>query len=225
MPLRKSQKGERAAKSAEMWISPDPARQFASPYAYSMNPVNGADADGMWFGDKTVSGRGSCVDGPSQIIYTWQGEANSPQRFAFDRGFALLYNNDGAVNQARELAAWANKYKMEGAFQFTANSSSGSYTNNEPTGVDPRVAPGSSMPRAWLHIHPPGSVEGLSGSAATGDGYWAAYYPVYAVTSTSGRVWYTDNKLIRYGRQVELPRLNIPSSANPGYFPKFVSPR
>jgi RHS repeat-associated protein len=29
-----------------MWISPDPARQFASPYAYSPNPVNSFDPDG-----------------------------------------------------------------------------------------------------------------------------------------------------------------------------------
>jgi hypothetical protein len=40
------QNGERAAKSAEMWISPDPARQFASPYSYSPNPVNSVDPDG-----------------------------------------------------------------------------------------------------------------------------------------------------------------------------------
>lgn len=29
-----------------MWMSPDPARQFASPYAYSPNPVNSVDPDG-----------------------------------------------------------------------------------------------------------------------------------------------------------------------------------
>lgn len=29
-----------------LWISPDPARQFASPYAYSSNPVNTVDPDG-----------------------------------------------------------------------------------------------------------------------------------------------------------------------------------
>lgn len=33
-----------------MWISPDPHRQFASPYAYGSNPVNGVDPNGKDFG-------------------------------------------------------------------------------------------------------------------------------------------------------------------------------
>jgi RHS repeat-associated protein len=35
-----------------MWISVDPARQFASPYLYAgngMNPIIGSDSDGNWF--------------------------------------------------------------------------------------------------------------------------------------------------------------------------------
>ncbi len=35
-------------QSAEMWISPDPARQFSSPYAYSPDPINGTDPDGNY---------------------------------------------------------------------------------------------------------------------------------------------------------------------------------
>ena len=44
-------------RSVEVWISPDPARQFASPYAYGPgNPVNGSDPDGaVW---KTISRTG-----------------------------------------------------------------------------------------------------------------------------------------------------------------------
>lgn len=33
-----------------LWISPDPARQFATPYAYGSSPVNGIDRDGRVFG-------------------------------------------------------------------------------------------------------------------------------------------------------------------------------
>ncbi len=47
------QKGEGAAKSADLWISPDPARQYHSPYSYGPNPVNGVDPDGsVW---KTIN--------------------------------------------------------------------------------------------------------------------------------------------------------------------------
>jgi hypothetical protein len=34
--------------SVEVWISPDPMRQFASPYVYSPNPVNSIDPDGRF---------------------------------------------------------------------------------------------------------------------------------------------------------------------------------
>jgi len=33
----------------DIWISPDAARQFHSPYAYSSNPINGTDPDGNLF--------------------------------------------------------------------------------------------------------------------------------------------------------------------------------
>ncbi len=33
-----------------MWMSPDPAGQFANPYTYGGDPVNGNDYKGLWFG-------------------------------------------------------------------------------------------------------------------------------------------------------------------------------
>ena len=45
-------------RSAEMWISPDPARQFHSPYSYGSNPVNGIDPDGKWLGWLNQGDRG-----------------------------------------------------------------------------------------------------------------------------------------------------------------------
>jgi len=35
-------------RSVEVWISPDPVGQFASPYAYSSDPINSIDPDGMF---------------------------------------------------------------------------------------------------------------------------------------------------------------------------------
>jgi hypothetical protein len=179
----------------------------------------------MWFGDAPGTAGGVCADDASQFVSDWQGEINSPDHFAFNRGFDLLFNNRSALTQAVQLAAWSNSAGLEAGFQFSQTEVFPGYTNNEPSTVDPRVAPGPSVPRAWLHIHPPGSAEGLSGGRASGDGYWTGLYPVYALTSKSGKLWYSDRQLMKFERQVELPRLNVPSRANPGFFPKFVSPR
>jgi RHS repeat-associated protein len=45
-----------------LWISPDPMRQFASPYAYSPDPINSVDPDGMYSGDAPGVLGGSCDD-------------------------------------------------------------------------------------------------------------------------------------------------------------------
>lgn len=56
-------------RSAEVWISPDPARQFHSPYAYSPNPINSLDPDGnvavfaQWSWTNVQVGGGSAATG------------------------------------------------------------------------------------------------------------------------------------------------------------------
>ena len=47
-----------------MWISPDPARQYNSPYAFGYAPNMGVDADGRWFGvDDIIVGAVGAVGG------------------------------------------------------------------------------------------------------------------------------------------------------------------
>ncbi|HKM33425.1 MAG TPA: RHS repeat-associated core domain-containing protein, partial [Lachnospiraceae bacterium] len=46
-----------------MWLSPDPAAQFANPYTYGGDPINGKDYNGLWFGidDAIAAGVGAVV--------------------------------------------------------------------------------------------------------------------------------------------------------------------
>jgi hypothetical protein len=48
-----------------MWISPDPARQFASPYSYGPNPINSVDLDGKETLQLGVSGNAGALAGGS----------------------------------------------------------------------------------------------------------------------------------------------------------------
>ena len=61
-----------------MWISVDPARQFASPYLYAgngLNPVNGVDGDGNFYMDEN----GRTNEGYDYVIPDFQGDVTAAE--------------------------------------------------------------------------------------------------------------------------------------------------
>jgi len=204
-------------RSVEVWISPDPMRQFASPYAYSPNPINSVDPDGNYFSDAS-----SCADGASNLIDYRQGSIGGPSNLAFDRGFERLYNNASALSSTQQIAAWTAESGLEAGFRFDGPMRYSIYTNGEEGGIDSRVAEGP-IGAAFMHSHPSWGGLGLSGM--DGDLYFAQIHPEYAIHSGTGRVFYSDRKLANLGLSVELPRLSVPSSSAPGFQPQVKSPR
>ncbi len=59
-------------RSVEVWISPDPARQFASPYSYGSNPVNSVDPDGRL----DISEVRTTTVGQSVVSESWDFNVN-----------------------------------------------------------------------------------------------------------------------------------------------------
>ena len=74
-----------------LWASPDPAGQFANPYSYGGDPVNGTDYNGLWFGidDAISAGVGALIGLASYSIMNYDD-------WHLDR--ALAYTGIGAAS-------------------------------------------------------------------------------------------------------------------------------
>jgi hypothetical protein len=101
------QNGEGAAKSAEMWISPDPARQFASPYSYAgngVNPINFTDNDGNCLGAFLVPCIAGAVAGGVGVYWMLGALKTSERVSGQTQANAQQMMNDGdLVGSALEI--------------------------------------------------------------------------------------------------------------------------
>jgi RHS repeat-associated protein len=130
-----------------MWISPDPARQFASPYAYSPNPVNSVDPDGNYF---TTEEGYLVFDAKSAGIHAYQGVASGPEWDAFQAlqltPVALLKGEPiaGSVNLFGHIAIEVGDL----AFSFGTNySHSGLDRRDWGTNLSSYLDPQNAIPR------------------------------------------------------------------------------
>ena len=101
-----------------MWISVDPARQFASPYLYvgnGVNPIGGSDPSGMYYMDKN----GNKTTG--QFVLDENQGVVSPEVFAeLQAAIAMFDASPGIAEACMSMAKYTYDNDVETAFGYNS---------------------------------------------------------------------------------------------------------
>ena len=184
-----------------MWISVDPARQFASPYLYAgngMNPVNGVDPNGMFYEDGERCTEGMYVPTENQGKVT---PAELDELAAAERNFMASPGIEDAVMSMAKYTYYngvetAFAYNNQGQYGFIAGDESSVFANGSARASD-----------SYIHFHPwrrfgvsnaidPNDKKPVVGLSRE-DVDWSVYYekPIMGVEIRYGTVYYYSPKL------------------------------
>lgn len=106
-----------------IWMSPDPAGQFANPYSYGGDPVNYLDPTGMWaFGLGFVVGWDSQHGWQFGIGAAWDISDGSTER---DFGVNLTYTWNQDDSESFNTGASGQYYWLAGGLSYSYNSYTG----------------------------------------------------------------------------------------------------
>ena len=127
-----------------MWISVDPARQFASPYLYAgsgYNPVNGVDPDGMYWDDGERCTEGMFVPEEYQGMVT---PAELEELAAAERAFMA---SPGNVEILMSMAKYTLNHDVETRYWFNSEGQN-SFGYGRFADVKPGLGAGN-----YIHVH------------------------------------------------------------------------
>jgi RHS repeat-associated protein len=182
-----------------MWISVDPARQFASPYLYAgngMNPIGGLDPSGTYFMDYD----GNVTEGEF-VSPEFQGLVSPDELIELQYAIEKFMESPGNVETLYSMAKYTLNHDVETRYWYDSKGQ-----NNFAFGKSSCVLAGLGS-GFYIHVHNwrPWSDMGSEGLSPSDVDWSNSNGSMMAYEIRSGHVYYTNISLPKQYRIMTIP--------------------